>query len=121
MDPLGFALENFDGIGQWRTTDGVSAIDASGVLPDGTEFSGPAEFREVLLSRRDDFVQTATEKLLTYALGRALQHFDMPSIRSIIRQSAGAGYTWSSLIKGIVESRPFQMRKVQEVALLAQD
>ena len=121
MDPLGFALENFDGIGQWRTTDGVSSIDASGVLPDGTEFSGPAEFREVLLSRRDDFVQTATEKLLTYALGRALQHYDMPSIRLIIRQSAGTGYTWSSLIKGIVESRPFQMRKAQEVALLAQD
>ena len=121
MDPLGFALENFDAIGQWRATDGVSLIDASGVLPDGTEFSGPAEFRHVLLSRRDDFVRTATEKLLTYALGRALQHYDMPSIRSIIRQSEGSGYTWSSLIKGIVESRPFQTRKAQEVALLAQE
>lgn len=94
--------------------EGVSEIDASGVLPDGTPFSGPDEFRQVLLSRRDQFVRTLTEKLLTYALGRAVQHYDMPAVRTILRDAGAANYRWSSLILGIVESQPFQMRKAQE-------
>jgi hypothetical protein len=121
MDPLGFALENFNAIGQWRTTDGSSEIDASGVLPDGTTFSGPDEFRQVLLTRREEFVRTFTEKLLMYAAGRATQYYDMPAIRTIMRDAAPDDYRWSSLILGIVNSRPFQMRSVQEVATTAQD
>ena len=111
MDPLGFALENFNAIGQWRTVDGTSAIDASGVLPDGTRFAGPDEFRQVLLSQREEFVRTFTEKLLTYALGRAVQYYDMPAVRKIMRDAASTNYRWSSLVLGIVESRPFQLRK----------
>ncbi len=113
MDPLGFALENFDAIGRWRTTDGTSEIDASGVLPDGTPFAGPGEFRQALLSRREEFVRTFTEKLLTYALGRAVQYYDMPAVRTIMGDASSDDYHWSSLILGIVESRSFQMRKAQ--------
>ena len=120
MDPLGFALENFDAIGQWRTVDGTSAIDASGVLPDGTTFAGPDEFRQALLMHREEFVRTFTEKLLTYALGRAVQYYDMPAVRTILRDAASTNYRWSSLILGIVESRPFQMRQAQAVATTAQ-
>ena len=120
MDPLGFALENFDAIGKWRTTDGTSAIDASGVLPDGTTFAGPDEFRQALLMHREEFTRTFTEKLLTYALGRAVQHYDMPAVRTIMRDAAPANNRWSSLVLGIVESKPFQMRTAQEVATVAQ-
>ena len=111
MDPLGFALENFDAIGKWRTTDANTPIDASAELPDGTEFTGPAELRAVLLERRDQFVQTVTEKLLTYALGRGLEYYDRPVIRHIARAAAGDDYRWSSLILGVVNSAPFQMRR----------
>ena len=114
MDPLGFALENFDGIGQWRDRDGGAPIDASGLLPDGTAFTGPADFREALLERRGEFVRTVTEKLLTYALGRAVGAHDMPAVRRILGESASDDHRWSSLILGIVESRPFQMRRAQE-------
>jgi cytochrome c5 len=111
MDPLGFALENFDAIGRWRTVDEAgTAIDASGALPDGTKFDGPAQFRSALLARSDEFVDTLTEKLLTYAIGRGLDFYDMPAVRSIMRASAASDYRWSSLILGIVESVPFQMR-----------
>ncbi len=111
MDPLGFALENFDGIGRWRDDDGGAPIDASGVLPDGTPFTGPADFRAALLERRGEFVRTVTEKLLTYALGRAVGAHDMPAVRRIVRESASDDHRWSSLILGIVESRPFQLRQ----------
>ena len=114
MDPLGFALENFDGIGQWRDTDGGEPIAASGLLPDGTAFTGPADFRAALLERRGEFVRTVSEKLLTYALGRAVGAPDMPAVRGILREAASDDHRWSSLILGIVESRPFQMRKAQE-------
>ena len=114
MDPLGFALENFDGIGQWRDDDGGAPIDASGVLPDGTAFTGPADFREALLERRGEFVRTVTEKLLTYALGRAVGAHDMPAVRRILSESASDDHRWSSLILGIVESRPFRMRRAQQ-------
>ena len=120
MDPLGFALENFDGIGRWRTTDGASEIDASGVLPDGTAFSGPVEFRQALLQRREEFVHTFTSKLLTYALGRPVQAADMPAVRAILRGAAPGDYRWSSLVLGIVESRPFRMREARGAAARAQ-
>jgi len=111
MDPLGFALENFDALGKWRTSEGTTPIDPSGKLPDGTEFQGPAELRKILLGRREQFVITVTEKLLTYALGRGLEYYDQPVIRKIVRDAAPDGYRWSSLIEGIVNSTPFQMRR----------
>ena len=120
IDPLGFALENFDGIGRWRTTDGTSPIDASGALPDGTTFGDPGEFRQALLAHREEFVHNFTERLLTYALGRAVQHYDMPAVRAIMRDAAADDYRWSSLILGIAGSQPFQMRKAREVVTVAQ-
>jgi mono/diheme cytochrome c family protein len=114
MDPLGFALENFDGIGQWRnTSEAHTAIDASGVLPDGTKFNGPAELRKILLSNPEAFAATMTERLLTYALGRGAEYYDKPAIRKITREAASNDYRWSSLILGVVKSTPFQMRMVK--------
>jgi hypothetical protein len=111
MDPLGFALENFDATGKWRASDGNNnAIDASGVLPDGTKFDGPAQLRKLLLDHPEQLVHTVTEKLLTYALGRGVAYYDAPAIRKIVRESAPGDYRWSSLIVGIVKSMPFQMR-----------
>jgi mono/diheme cytochrome c family protein len=116
MDPLGFALENFDGLGQWRQNMGVGtpAIDSSGVLPDGTKFNGPAGLREVLVSKQDMFVETFTEQLLTYALGRGVEEYDRPVLRQITRTAASEDYRWSSIILGIVNSAPFQMRRVSD-------
>ena len=109
MDPLGFALENFNGIGKWRTSDANTPIDASGVFPDGTKFSGPAELRNMLLKYREELVRTVIEKLLTYALGRGVEYYDMPAVRAI-RRDAAPDYRWSSVILGIAKSLPFQMR-----------
>jgi hypothetical protein len=116
MDPLGFALENFDGIGRWRDSaaPGTGAIDASGALPDGTPFDGPAGLRDILLGKRDQFVETFTERLLTYALGRGLEEYDQPVIRRITREAAADDQRWSSIILGIVKSAPFQMRRVSD-------
>ena len=115
MDPLGFAMENFDGIGSWRTRDAGDSIDSSGVFPDGTSFHGPAELQQVLLEgKREEFVATATERLLTYALGRGVEAYDAPAVRSIIREAATSDYRWSSLFVGIVKSTPFQMRRSRE-------
>jgi hypothetical protein len=119
MDPLGFALENFDALGKWRTSEGGTPIDPSGQLPDGTRFQGPAELRKILLSRREQFITTVTEKLLTYALGRGLEHYDQPVVRKIVREAAPNGYRWSSLIVGVVSSTPFQMRMSSEPRALA--
>jgi len=113
IDPLGFALENFDGVGKFRTTDTNAPVDASGVWADGTKFNGPAEFRKVLLSHQDAFLATMTEKLMTYALGRGVETYDMPSVRSVIHGARSTDYRWSSLIIGIVKSTPFQMRRAQ--------
>jgi len=114
MDPLGFALENYDAIGRWRTVDAASnsAIDSSGALPDGTPFQGLAELRQVLIEkRREDFILTVIEKLLTYALGREVDYHDAPVMRAIMRQSAPEDYGLASMIMAIAESTPFQMRK----------
>jgi hypothetical protein len=112
MDPIGFALENYDAVGRWRTEDAGAPIDASGRLPDGTEFVGPNGLRQLLLNRyRDDFVRTATEKLLTYALGRGIEYYDAPTIRSIESGAARDNYRMSSLILAVVKSAPFQMRR----------
>ena len=111
MDPLGFALENFDGIGHWRTDDGDSPVDSSGVLPDGSRFEGPIGLRKVLRDKEEQFVHTVTEKLLTYALGRGLEYYDAPAIRKIMREAAPNDYRWSALVRGIVRSTAFQMRR----------
>ena len=95
-------------------TAGKTPIDVSGVLPDGTRFDGPAGLRNILLSHRDEFVQTVTEKLLTYALGRGVEYYDAPAVRTITREAAPHDYRWSSLIAGIVKSTPFQMRRSRE-------
>ena len=114
MDPLGFALEHFDAIGKWRAAGAAGAsIDATGVFPDGTEFDGLAGLKTVLLNEHEQFVQTVAEKLTTYALGRGVQHYDMPAVRRIIREAAPDDYTWSSLVLGIVRSTPFQMRRTE--------
>ncbi len=111
MDPLSFALETFDAIGSWRTAgeDGAT-IDASGELADGTRLNGPASLRTALMKRPEDFVRTAIDKLLTYTLGRGTEPYDAAAVRRIVRQSAGTGYKWSSVILAIVQSAPFQMR-----------
>jgi len=113
MDPLGLSLENFDAIGRYRTLGESSApIDASGMAPDGTRFDGPDGLRNTLL-RSDRFVSTLTEKMLTYALGRGLEYYDAPSVRTILRGAAQDDYRFSSLIVGIVQSAPFRMRKAE--------
>jgi len=116
MDPLGFALENFDAIGEWRAKDRYAGtvIDASGKLVDGTPVNSPADLRQALMRRPEQFVQTMTEKLMTYALGRSVDYYDMPTVRQIVRDAARDNYRFSSLVMGIVKSAPFQMRKVPE-------
>jgi len=116
MDPLGFALENFDAVGAWRATDvwAGTPIDPSGKLVDGTPIGGPGDLRKALLKRPDQFVQTMTEKLMTYALGRSVEYYDMPAVRKIVRDAAADNYRFSSIVKGIVRSAPFQMRRVPE-------
>ncbi|HEY1240759.1 MAG TPA: DUF1592 domain-containing protein [Bryobacteraceae bacterium] len=113
MDPLGLSLENFDAIGQWRTSDSGHSIDASGVLLDGTKVDGPRELRRALMAQKTQFVKTVTEKLMTYALGRGLEYYDAPTVRAIDRAAAADDYRWSSLILEIVKSAPFQMRRAQ--------
>ena len=114
MDPPGFALEQFDAVGRYRTRNEAGApIDASGVLPDGAAFEGAAGLREALLRRPGLFVTTLTEKLLVYALGRGVEHHDAPAVRAIVRAAAADGHRFSALVLGIVESAPFQMRRTR--------
>jgi len=110
MDPIGFSLENFDLIGRWRTTDGGTPIDATSQLVDGTRLDGPASLRRALLARSDVFVRTMTNKLLTYATGRALKYYDMPAVRAIANDAAKNNNRFSSLVLGIVKSDAFQKR-----------
>jgi hypothetical protein len=121
MDPLGFALENFDAIGRWRDADEESRtpIDASATLPDGSKFTTPAEFRTLLLKRRAEFTNAVVEKLMTYALGRGLEYYDAPVVRQILRDVGPGGYRWSAIIMGIVKSAPFQMREAAQPVSVA--
>jgi hypothetical protein len=116
MDPLGLALENFDATGRWRDRDRYAgeAIDAAGVLPDGTPIDGPDDLRAALLRRPEQFVQTFVEGLLTYATGRAAEHYDMPTVRRIVRESAASDYRFSTIVEAVVRSEQFRMRRVPE-------
>jgi mono/diheme cytochrome c family protein len=114
MDPVGFSLEPFDLIGEYREADGGVAVNATGKLADGTALDGPASLRKALLQRRDAVASTATEKLLTYALGRRVEYFDMPAVRTVVRGAARSDYRFSSLITGIVKSVPFTMKRAED-------
>ena len=120
MDPLGFALENFDAIGRWRTTATAARRSTRpATLPDGTTFDGPRGLRALLVGApRASSSRTVTEKLLTYALGRGLESYDMPAVRRIVRDAARSDYRWSSLILGIVKSAPFQMQESRDVMII---
>jgi hypothetical protein len=114
MDPLGLALEHFDAVGAWRSEESGTPIDASGQLADGTRVDGAVALRDALLKRPDVLVGTMTEKLLTYALGRGLDHHDMPAVRAIVRAAARDDYRFSALVSGVVTSVPFGMRRAGE-------
>ena len=112
IDPPGFALENFDAVGRWREVDeSFRPLDASGRLPDGSAFADLAEFRALLLARPAQFVTTVVEKLLTYALGRGLEAYDLPGVRRIVREAAAANYRLPALIEGIIRHEAFLMRR----------
>jgi len=111
MDPAGFSLENYDAVGRWRTVDDGKPIDVSGSLADGSKFEGASGLREALLSRPEAFATTVTDKLLTYALGRGVEAYDAPAVRKIVRESKNQDFRFSSLILGVVNSTPFQMRR----------
>jgi len=120
MDPLGFALENFDAVGRWRTVgESGEPIDASGAMPDGAKFNGPAELRKLLVRNPEQFVTVVAEKLLVYALGRGLQYYDAPAIRQIVRGAAGNNYSFESLVLGLVKSAPFTMRNAPSSSVVA--
>ena len=115
IDPPGFALEHFNPVGQWReTTENGATIDAGGVLADGTKVDGPAALRQAILSRPDSFATVLTERMMTYALGRGVEPSDMPVVRKIVAQAARSGYRFESIVLGIIESAPFQMRTTLE-------
>jgi hypothetical protein len=112
MDPLGFALENFNAVGAWREqTLGGRAIQTDAVMPDGTKFDGPAGLKNVMMDRKDMFVQAFTERLMIYALGRGVEGTDMPAVRAAAAAAAKDGYRTHSIIMGIVQSVPFTMRR----------
>ena len=113
MDPIGFAFENYDAVGRWRSTEGGAPIDASGVLPDGTKFQNATELKQALLLQPELFVSAVTEKLLIYALGRGLERYDAPAIRKIVHDAEKNEYRLSSLLLGIATSTPFTMRQSQ--------
>jgi mono/diheme cytochrome c family protein len=122
MDPIGFAMENFDAIGKWRDHDGVNAIDVNSKLPDGTVVDGLAGVKQLLLNDPQRFVGAMTQKLLMYAIGRNVQYFDEPAVRKIVRDSVADNYKFDSLVLGVVKSAPFQMRTVKaEVKLDAKN
>ena len=111
MDPLGFALENFDAIGGWRTESGGAPVDASGVLVNGEKVEGPVALKDALLARRALFLRHLTEKMLAYALGRGLEHHDIPAVRRIVEQSAAQDHRATALVLEVVKSYPFQWRR----------
>ena len=111
MDPVGFALENFDAVGRWRNVEEGKPVDASGGLPDGGEFLGVTGLEQGLLDRPEVFAGTLTEKLLTFALGRGVEYYDGPAVREVVRRARAENFRFSALILGIVNSPPFQMRR----------
>jgi len=115
MDPIGFALEQFDGIGAFRThySEAEAEVDASGVLFDGSAFRDTEGFQQAMLKHTGRVVHTVAEKLLSYGVGRGIEYYDQPAVRDIVRHAADEDYSWSSLILGVVESTPFQYRRVQ--------
>jgi hypothetical protein len=114
MDPLGFALEHFDAVGGWRNQDdGRTPVDASGALPSGDKFEGLPGLRTLLLTRKDQFVSTVAERLLGFAVGRGVEYYDRPAVRTILRDAAASDYKWSAIILGVVRSTPFQMRRTE--------
>jgi mono/diheme cytochrome c family protein len=119
MDPLGFALENYDAIGKWRTMDGEFPVDSSGVLPDGKRFSSPAEMRTILNERLDEFSRTLTEKMLVYALGRGLERYDRPTVRQITGRVEASGHGLQTLVREVVKSLPFQSRRAEATKTIA--
>jgi hypothetical protein len=120
MDPLGFALENFDAVGRWRTVaESGEAIDASGALPDGSKFNGPAELRKLLVKNPEQFVTVVAEKLFVYALGRGLEYYDAPAVRQIVRGASMYNYSFESLVLRLVKSTPFTARSSSELPLAA--
>jgi len=114
MDPLGFALENYDAIGKWRTMDGGFPVDSTGVLPGGKKFSNSAEMRQILSERVPELTRTLTEKLLIYSLGRGLQRYDRPTVNGITKKVAASGYGFQTLVQEVVRSLPFQSRRAEE-------
>jgi hypothetical protein len=119
MDPLGFGLENFNAIGEWRARDGEDPIDASGTLPSGRSFQGHQELKQILMEQREVFVRGLAEKLLIYALGRGLERYDRPALAKIAARLPRAGYRFSELVLGIVDSMPFQMRSAVDPETVA--
>jgi hypothetical protein len=111
MDPIGFAMENFDAVGKWRERDAGVTIDSSGVFPDGSKFEGVAGLKKALLRHPDEFVGTVAEKLLMYAIGRNVQYYDEPAVRAIVRDAARNNYTFGAMVAAVVKSTPFQMRQ----------
>jgi hypothetical protein len=111
MDPIGFSLENFDAVGQWRTTDEGAKIDPAGVMFNGAKIDGPESLREILMAKPEIFAGVFTEKLMTYALGRGVQYYDMPAIRNILREAGKDDYRVSAIVLGIVKSVPFEMKE----------
>jgi hypothetical protein len=114
MDPLGFSLENYDAVGGWRTGYAGQLVDASAVLPDGTQFEGPKGLQGILLSRKNQFIEALTERLMTYALARGVESYDMPAVRAVRDEAADDNYRMQTIILGIVQSVPFTMRRTPE-------
>jgi hypothetical protein len=119
MDPLGFVLENFDGVGAFRVRENGVPVDASGTAPDGSPVNGVVELRQALVKHQDAFIFTLTEKLMIYALGRGLEAYDMPVVREIVRDASRENYRFSALFTGVVKSVPFQMRRAGNEATVA--
>ena len=111
MDPVGFALENYDAVGRWRETENGELLQTAGAFTDGSQFAGVDGLEQLILKRPELFVQTLTEKLMTFALGRGVEYYDMPAVRKIVHQAKPNNYRFSDIVVGIASSVPFQMRK----------
>jgi hypothetical protein len=113
MDPIGFAMENFDGVGHWRTNEDGARIDPSGTLFNGASMDGVVGLRQALVKQPEIFVGVMTEKMLTYAVGRGIEYYDMPAVRKVVQDARNKDYRFSSIVQGIVKSAPFQMKEAK--------